>query len=471
MDISKLSNIINEEKKFKELFRVTEKFHSSMNVDIVLDEIIKTLRRVFPHFEYTLLLSNDTNHDKNLPIKEFQFDLADDVIMESFVTGEIRIDKNFSCNQTILYAPLCGKQGVYGILQVISFSTVIFQNSEEEFIRLLAITAGSALENAKLYEQSQRLIADLQLINDTSHRLNSFSKLDETLQFLKAQILKSFCVSNIGFVLINYDEISILKESSSFFHCTAGKACIEFITDNIRKKKESLYYSNLGNLLNDESFSYASLMAVPMLEGNTLKGFCVVLHEQPYYFTFDMYKLFQSLIHHSTLAVTNSMLREELEKMVITDHLTQLFEKNFLNNQIQHSMQKDEEGTFILLDIDNFKEVNDTYGHQIGDEILIQVAKLIQQNIRTTDIGARWGGEELAIYLPGVSLNVGTQVANRLLEAVYLHTSPQITVSCGVSYWNKKRKDDFRSLFNRADTGLYHAKELGKNQVVVKEDN
>lgn len=469
--IEKQSDIINEEGRYKELFRVTEKFHSSMDVDVVLNEIIKALKIVFPNFTYNLILSNDLKHDKTLPIKELQFDHIDGTVMDSYVSGEIRIEKRCSENHTILYAPLCGKQGVYGVLEVVTYASFVFQNSEVEFIRLLANTGGSAFENAKLYEQSQTLIGDLQLINDTSHRLNSSTSLDETIQFLKSQIKKSFKTEDIGFVLIKDSEFTILDGSNRIFHSEEGKKCVEFIADNIRVKNEAILYSNIQNQLADETIPFSSLMAVPMIESDSLKGFCIVSHSIPYFFTFDMFKLFQSLIHHSTLAITNSMLREELERMVITDHLTQLFAKGFLNDEIKQSMEKDEEGTFILLDIDNFKKVNDTFGHQTGDEILVQVANIIQQNIRTSDIGARWGGEELAIYLPGASLKTGSQVAHRLVEAVYKNTNPKITVSCGVSYWNKKREDRVESLFNRADIGLYHAKERGKNRVVIKEEN
>lgn len=210
-------------------------------------------------------------------------------------------------------------------------------------------------------------------------------------------------------------------------------------------------------------------MAVPIIQEDDLKGFCLVLHEAPYHFSFDRFKLFQSLIYQSGMALTNSMLRERLEKMVITDHLTQLFAKNYLNSRMETSIGEDEQGTLILLDIDDFKKVNDTYGHQTGDEILIQVAKLIKENIRSTDIGARWGGEEMAIYLPGVPLQTGVQVAKRVLAAVRKNTNPPVTISCGVSYWNKEMNETAESLFNRADAGLYHAKSLGKNQVVISD--
>ena len=134
-------------------------------------------------------------------------------------------------------------------------------------------------------------------------------------------------------------------------------------------------------------------MAVPRRRwGGEVRGFAVVIHQTAYHFSFEMFKLLQSLIHHSTLALTNSLLREELERMVITDHLTKLYSRSFLDEQLTESMVRDEEGVFILIDIDDFKGVNDTYGHQVGDDILVQVANVIASNIRSSDITARWGG-------------------------------------------------------------------------------
>lgn len=464
-----IHKVVIEEKRYKQLFRVTEKFHSSMSMDAVLGEIINTLKEVYPSFIYYLMLSHDNNNHENLPIKDLEYDSENVAAMQAFVTGTVQFEDSLSAKKSVLYAPLKGKQGVYGVLQVIAPNSLVFPENEVEFISLLANTAGSALENAQLYQQSKRLISDLQLINETSHRLNSNLRLSETMSYMKEQIVKSFNAQEIGFIfLLPNGEVKPLTGSSEFFQTKESEQYIRYSKEKIDIDKESLFIGDLNLQNMDGKMRFRSLMAVPMLQSNSLKGFAVVLHEEPYYFSFEMFKLLQSLIHHSSLALANSMLREELEKMVITDHLTRLYSRSYLDEKILQSMDDDEEGTFILIDIDDFKKVNDTYGHQVGDEILIQVAQLIHSNIRESDIGARWGGEELAIYLPRLSLPVGVSIAERLLEKVSELSNPKVTISCGVSYWKKDRYDDAKALFKRADVALYIAKNTGKNKVLVQ---
>ena len=469
----KISRIINEEKRYEQLHRVTSKFHSSMDMDDVLGEIIQTLQEVYPLFTHYLLLSHDNKNRQNLPIKHLQYDseYANMAAMQAYVSGNIQFEDSLKDKSSILYVPLKGKQGVYGVLQVISPNTMMFPKNEIGFITLLANTAGSALENAQLYQQSKRLIADLQLINETSHRLNSNLRLTETMNFMCKQIMGSFHAQEVGFVLFNEEnQKQILPGSTTFFTNNQAEEYIQFVNDKILKERDSLF---IGDIKSDENFStavYCSLMAVPMVQSGTLKGLSIVLHEAPYHFSFEAFKLLQSLIHHSTLAFTNSMLREELEKLVVTDHLTKLYSRNYLDEKIQQSMINDAYGTFILIDIDNFKTINDTFGHQIGDEVIMQVADLIKSNIRENDIGARWGGEELAIYLPKVELEAGIRIAKRMVKKVEINTNPKITVSCGVSYWHNERADSVKKLFNRADEALYIAKNTGKNRVIVQEE-
>ena len=168
------------------------------------------------------------------------------------------------------------------------------------------------------------------------------------------------------------------------------------------------------------------------------------------------------------LALANARLRDELEKLVITDYLTKLFTRSYLDGKMQESLENDEQGAFVLIDIDNFKRINDLYGHQVGDEVLQQIADIIRRHLHVNDIAARWGGEEIAVYLPNRTLEDGLELANQLIEEIQKETEPEVTISCGVSCWNQNRKDNPRSLFVRADQALYKAKEQGKNKVVAE---
>jgi len=466
-----LSRGLSEEKRYERLHRLTAKIHASMKINNVLEEVIRTLQEVYPSFTFHLLLSHDNYNHDNLPIKllAFEGDEENMPAMQAYVTGQIQIEDSIKSQGSIIYAPIKGVQGVYGVLEIIAPHIKMFPKNEINFIALLANTAGSALENAKLYEQSKRLIADLQLINETMHRLNTNLRFQEAIEFMVEQIKRSFGAEEVGFLLFDEQRKRVLPGSTPFFHSSESKNYIDFAVKRIKNEREIVFLGNVK--INSPSFvpAFRSLMAVPMVQSSVLKGIAIVLHREPYYFTFEMYKLLQSLIHHSTLVFTNAMLREELERLVVTDRLTNLYARHYLDEQITRSMQQDSYGSFILIDIDNFKTINDTYGHQVGDEVLIQVANVIKANIRESDIGARWGGEELAVYLPRASLTVGISVANRLVEKVRKQTNPQVTISCGVSYWKKNRKDSMRELFKRADEALYAAKKTGKNCVVVKD--
>lgn len=465
---------ISGENKYKQLYRVTEKFHSTMNMDDLLGEIVLTLEDEYPTFTYYLLLSQDHQNQSELPIRDLEYDSENITAMHAYVTGTVQFERSERLNRSVLYAPLKGKQGVYGVLQVIAPDTFSFPKDEVEFISLLANTAGSALENVRLYQQSRKLISDLRLINETSHYLNSNMHLTETIQYLTNQILHYFKAQEVGFILFSQEkeleEVKVLLDSTRFFFKKQARVYIDYLKEKIFREFEALFIGDFSIPGAQHIIRHRSIMAVPMDISEHLKGIAIVMHQEPYFFLFEQFRLLQALIHHSTLVFTNVMLREELEKMIITDHLTKLNSRVFLDETIERSMTEDEQGTLILIDIDDFKKINDTYGHQVGDEVLIQVANLIKSNIRENDVGARWGGEELALYLPNVNLEAGVAIAERLVDKVAEQSNPHVTVSCGVSYWNKKKADSYMYLFKRADEALYIAKGNGKNKVVTEED-
>lgn len=165
-----------------------------------------------------------------------------------------------------------------------------------------------------------------------------------------------------------------------------------------------------------------------------------------------------------------TLLYQEIERMATIDKLTGLcnrhkFEELFAL-EAEKSIRFSLPLSIILIDIDHFKSVNDTYGHDVGDEVLKCLADILQESIRKIDIVARWGGEEFLVLCSGTDLNQTRKLAEKLCKVVESASFPTIghvTISLGVSTF--KKHDTFSKLFKDADRGLYHAKERGRNQV------
>lgn len=150
----------------------------------------------------------------------------------------------------------------------------------------------------------------------------------------------------------------------------------------------------------------------------------------------------------------------------LTGALNRTAFEEILNREIKKAERYGGDLSLILFDIDNFKQINDTYGHLFGDQVLKRVASIVSENIRETDIFARWGGEEFMILLPNTGISKAVAVAEklrRMIEAYRFGEDLTVTVSFGVvSFTNG---DDSVRLILKADKALYRAKEKGKNRV------
>ena len=172
---------------------------------------------------------------------------------------------------------------------------------------------------------------------------------------------------------------------------------------------------------------------------------------------------------------------EQLKRLTNIDHLTNLFNRRYLaeilEGEFTRARRNKENVALVIFDIDYFKNVNDTYGHQNGDVVLAAVAELAQQQMRAYDSAARYGGEEFVLVLPGTSLEGGVVVAERLRQAVLEHAFPApmedltLTVSAGVAAYPAPTIDNLDSLFRRADEALYRAKQNGRNRVETMAPN
>ncbi len=172
-------------------------------------------------------------------------------------------------------------------------------------------------------------------------------------------------------------------------------------------------------------------------------------------------------------------LQQELKLLASTDPMTKLYNRRYFTKMSEHTLdlskREKQDLTIIILDIDKFKNVNDTYGHKVGDDVIIALSnKLIEQQ-RKSDIVCRYGGEEFIILLPNTSLDGAVMVAQNIrkdIEALVINlennSELKFTVSIGVSEVNIQNETTIEESIKRADDALYDAKESGRNKVCIK---
>ena len=179
--------------------------------------------------------------------------------------------------------------------------------------------------------------------------------------------------------------------------------------------------------------------------------------------------------HHEQLTQINASLlnkSKKYEAMASTDALTGLYNRRkfseLYNSSLLTMEQRGNEMSLMILDIDYFKKINDTFGHAIGDQVLIQISHALLKNLRNIDIVCRWGGEEFVVLLPAVDLNHALFLAEKLrssIEALEIDAVGSVTSSFGVTSVNIQENLD--TVIQRADMALYEAKASGRNCVMA----
>ncbi len=176
-----------------------------------------------------------------------------------------------------------------------------------------------------------------------------------------------------------------------------------------------------------------------------------------------------------------AQIREELERIANTDALTGIANRreffNVLEKELKRIHRTEMDITLLLVDIDNFRKINEIYGQDVGDKVLVDITRIVQACLRETDMQARIGGEEFAVLLPDTSVQGGVWVSERIRERVQKHefvlgldqAAVQCTVSIGVSSAVPGQDISASTLFKLADTRLYIAKNSGRNQIAVDE--
>jgi diguanylate cyclase (GGDEF)-like protein len=228
---------------------------------------------------------------------------------------------------------------------------------------------------------------------------------------------------------------------------------------------------SLARLLAAE-LNLESLALVPIVHANQLRGLLVAgRRSDTRGFGDEDMDLLNKTADQAGMALANILAIEELEQQAITDGLTGLYNprylREFLTHQIARAQRSGERTSLLMLDLDNFKEINDRFGHPAGDNVLTAVSTAIRDSVRESDTVARFGGDEFAVVLIGASRRAADRVALRILRQVRgmaIDTGSgevSITVSGGIAV--AATTDDARSLIQAADSALYQAKAAGRD--------
>ena len=177
------------------------------------------------------------------------------------------------------------------------------------------------------------------------------------------------------------------------------------------------------------------------------------------------------------MSISNAVLYEQTKKLAVTDGLTGISNRpnmeQSLLSEFERSKRYNSPLSVVLLDVDHFKDVNDSYGHQKGDEILVTFASILKKFCRANDTAARYGGEEFLMILPQSNAQGAFKIAERVREEIMKmsfvgnDSKFSVTTSCGVAELNRDYMKNTDQLINVADNAMYEAKNSGRNKTII----
>ena len=216
---------------------------------------------------------------------------------------------------------------------------------------------------------------------------------------------------------------------------------------------------------------------LPLMVGEEPHGVFVVegLLPQKRGFTKEDYDLLALLTREAALAIHNGHMHRHVERLSVLDGLTGVYNRRYFDEQLTAEVKRSQRYrhpfSLVMCDIDDFKRVNDRYGHQFGDEVLQELVRRVTRTLRDVDLVARYGGEEFALILPNTDAESATLAAERIRQLIgdtpvrSGRLQVGVTLSLGVASF--PNYGDETSLIGAADDALRQAKRLGKNQVAV----
>jgi len=332
---------------------------------------------------------------------------------------------------------------------------------------------------------TQQHIHRLETINKVSRQIMLSLETEQTISLLNATMQEALEADTyfVGLVKENMISLDLFYDDGEYFNgmqIPLDGTLSGWVIKNQRELflpdlREEVELEGVDQIIIGKEKTSLSWMGVPLKASNVTGVISLASYKPNAFDSADM-ELLSNLAQHVTLALDNTIRHSQVEEQARLDSLTNVYNHGyFLKKLAEQARDASSNGTqlsLIMLDIDYFKQYNDTFGHLVGDRILKTLCTAIKHHIKLTDAVGRWGGEEFVISLPGASGLEALRVAERIGETMALlkiedreqNTIPVPTVSQGVAVFPMEA-DEIYQLIDRADRRLYIAKERGRNQI------
>jgi diguanylate cyclase (GGDEF)-like protein len=375
-----------------------------------------------------------------------------------------------------LAVPLIVRDEVVGVLDCQSDQEDFFDAGTIDLLTLFSTQASIALQNARLYSNEQRKAKQLEAINAIARQTTAVLDIGELLRKSCHVILQSFAVDHVAMLMLEEGMLVLRAHEGRLTPrrqignevpleglCARAISSAKPVKENdlTRVKEYVIGFEEARSEMCLPLISLGETLGVLALESAQTNAFAAA-DEQP----------LESVADICAAAIQNARYFEKVRQLAYIDGLTGMFNRRYFELRIAEEIERvqryDTELSVIMIDIDNFKKLNDEFGHLLGDETLRQVATIFSQNLRKVDIACRYGGEEFVILAPQTSGSHAHGVAEKLRRVVETWSFPgvprPVTISAGVSSFpaNGRSRDE---LVKAADDALYRAKQDGRNRV------
>jgi len=387
-----------------------------------------------------------------------------------------------------LGAPLTIKGEPIGILSLDAHEYDKFTPEHSRLVTSFADQVSIALENARLYTEEVQSAARFKTLYEFGQTISANLQLEDMFPVIFEAVKKLMKTEYFSIALVDREK-ALIRDVFIFDRGEPVELETRAIEKGlfgkvIKEGKPRLWHSFtremvaetgavlVGNDLEEEISQ--SIIIVPLKTGTGVIG---VLSAQSY--TPDMYsevdmEALELLGANTAVAFENAQLFAKVQSMAITDDLTGLFNRrkfyDYATQEFERSRRYQRPLSVIMMDIDHFKRVNDTYGHAIGDQVLQGWARVIKSNLRQVDILARYGGEEFVILLPETPIDEALRTAERLRISASDAALPtrvgnmSVTISLGVASLDDSCRN-LEELLDRSDQAQYASKRTGRNKV------